>query len=384
MKFIALIWAGIFRKLVRSLLTLASIVVAFLLFGLLQAVTVAFNSGAALSEADRLVVAPKYSIIDDIPVSYGARVAQVPGVKFVTHMSWFGGTYKEPGNFFPRWPVDVEYFFEVFPEYLLSDEQKQQFASTRTAAIVGREIADKYELKVGDKIPLVYSIWPNKDGGPWEFDLVGIYEGKDDTVSTSQMFMNYAFFDEYRAFGEGGVGQFMIAIEDPKASAAIARQIDSLFTNSSDETKTQTEKAYNQMFANQTGDIALIMTGILSAVFFTILLLTGNTMSQAIRERIPELAILKTVGFSNRAVLMIVLTESTVMTLMGSALGLAISAFVIQGMPASTPFLGGTTLPSIVVGQGVLTALILGLIVGTPPAVRAMQLSIVDALGEHA
>ena len=384
MKFIALIWAGIFRKLVRSLLTLASIVVAFLLFGLLQAVTVAFNSGAALSEADRLVVAPKYSIIDDIPVSYGARVAQVPGVKFVTHMSWFGGTYKEPGNFFPRWPVDVEYFFEVFPEYLLSDEQKQQFASPRTAAIVGREIADKYELKVGDKIPLVYSIWPNKDGGPWEFDLVGIYEGKDDTVSTSQMFMNYAFFDEYRAFGEGGVGQFMIAIEDPKASAAIARQIDSLFTNSSDETKTQTEKAYNQMFANQTGDIALIMTGILSAVFFTILLLTGNTMSQAIRERIPELAILKTVGFSNRAVLMIVLTESTVMTLMGSALGLAISAFVIQGMPASTPFLGGTTLPSIVVGQGVLTALILGLIVGTPPAVRAMQLSIVDALGEHA
>jgi putative ABC transport system permease protein len=383
-KFIALIWAGIFRKLVRSLLTLASIVVAFLLFGLLQAVTVAFNSGAALSEADRLVVAPKYSIIDDIPVSYGARVAQVPGVKFVTHMSWFGGTYKEPGNFFPRWPVDVEYFFEVFPEYLLSDEQKQQFASTRTAAIVGREIADKYELKVGDKIPLVSSIWPNKDGGPWEFDLVGIYEGKDDTVSTSQMFMNYAFFDEYRAFGEGGVGQFMIAIEDPKASAAIARQIDSLFTNSSDETKTQTEKAYNQMFANQTGDIALIMTGILSAVFFTILLLTGNTMSQAIRERIPELAILKTVGFSNRAVLMIVLTESTVMTLMGSALGLAISAFVIQGMPASTPFLGGTTLPSIVVGQGVLTALILGLIVGTPPAVRAMQLSIVDALGEHA
>jgi len=317
-------------------------------------------------------------------LSYGARVAQVPGVKFVTHMSWFGGTYKEPGNFFPRWPVDVEYFFEVFPEYLLSDEQKQQFASTRTAAIVGREIADKYELKVGDKIPLVSSIWPNKDGGPWEFDLVGIYEGKDDTVSTSQMFMNYAFFDEYRAFGEGGVGQFMIAIEDPKASAAIARQIDSLFTNSSDETKTQTEKAYNQMFANQTGDIALIMTGILSAVFFTILLLTGNTMSQAIRERIPELAILKTVGFSNRAVLMIVLTESTVMTLMGSALGLAISAFVIQGMPASTPFLGGTTLPSIVVGQGVLTALILGLIVGTPPAVRAMQLSIVDALGEHA
>lgn len=384
MKFIALIWAGIFRKPVRSLLTLASIVVAFLLFGLLQAVTVAFNSGAALSEADRLVVAPKYSIIDDIPVSYGARVAQVPGVKFVTHMSWFGGTYKEPGNFFPRWPVDVEYFFEVFPEYLLSDEQKQQFASTRTAAIVGREIADKYELKVGDKIPLVSSIWPNKDGGAWEFDLVGIYEGKDDTVSTSQMFMNYAFFDEYRAFGEGGVGQFMIAIEDPNASAAIARQIDSLFTNSSDETKTQTEKAYNQMFANQTGDIALIMTGILSAVFFTILLLTGNTMSQAIRERIPELAILKTVGFSNRAVLMIVLTESTVMTLMGSVLGLAISAFVIQGMPASTPFLGGTTLPSIVVGQGVLTALVLGLIVGTPPAVRAMQLSIVDALGEHA
>ncbi len=384
MKFVALIWAGIFRKPVRSLLTLASIVVAFLLFGLLQAVTVAFNSGAALADVDRLVVAPKYSIIDDIPVSYGARVAQVPGVKYVTHMSWFGGTYKEQGNFFPRWPVDVEYFFEVFPEYLLSDEAKQQFKATRTAAIVGREVADKHDLRVGDKIPIIPNIWPNIDNGTWEFDLVGIYEGEDDTVSTNQMFMNYAFFDEYRAFGEGGVGQFMISIDDPNASAEIARQIDAMFANSSDETKTQTEKAYNQMFANQAGNIAFIMTGILSAVFFTILLLTGNTMSQAIRERIPELAILKTIGFTNRAVLLIVLSESTVMTLMGSAIGLALAGFVIPGMPASTPFLGGTTLPTIVVAQGIFIAMILGLIVGTPPAVRAMQLSIVDALGEHA
>jgi putative ABC transport system permease protein len=384
MKFLGLIWAGVFRKPIRSVLTISSIVIAFLLFGMLQSVTVAFNSGVALSEADRLVVAPKYSIIDDIPVSYMSRISQVPGVRHVTHMSWFGGTFKEAGNFFSRWPVDVERFFEVFPEYVLADEAKEKFKSTRTAAIIGREIADNYGLKVGDKIPLIPNIWPNKDGGSWEFDLVGIYEGDSDTVSTNQMYMNYEFFDEYRSFGQGGVGQFVITIDDPLQSAAIAQQIDALFANSSDETKTQTEKAYNQMFANQSGNIALIMTGILSAVFFTILLLTANTMSQAIRERIPELAILKTLGFSNRAVLILVLSEAVVMTLFGSAVGLALSSLAITGLPASTPFLGGTVLPTIVVIQGVVVAVLLGFVVGAPPAMRAMRLSIVDALGEHA
>jgi len=383
-KFLGLIRAGMFRKRARSLLTLAGIVVAFLLFGLLQSVAVAFRSGVVLADADRLVVAPKYSIIDEIPVSYGPRIASIAGVRHVTHLSWFGGTYKEPANFFPRLSVDVAQFFEVFPEYLLDDETKRRFMTTRTAAIVGREIAEKYELEVGDRIPLIPDIWPNEDNLPWEFDLVGIYDGADDSVSTRQMYMNYEFFDEYRAFGRGKVGQFMITLEDPNTATAIGRRIDAMFANSSDETKTQTEKAYNRTFANQAGDIAFIMTAILFAVFFTILLLTGNTMSQAIRERIPELAILKTLGFSNRAVLLIVLAESTLMALIGCVVGLSLAAVVIPGLPAATPFLGGTTLPAVVVLQGLLVAVLLGLAVGAQPALRAMRLSIVEALGERA
>ncbi len=384
MKYVGLIWAGIFRKPVRSLLTMASIVIAFLLFGILQSVTVSFNSGIILAEADRLVVAPKYSIIDDIPVSYGPRIAQTPGVKYVTHMSWFGGTYKDPENFFPRWPVDTGQFFEIFPEFMLDEGEKQQFKTLRTAAIVGREVADKYDIQVGDKMPLIANIWPNKDNRLWEFDLVGIYDGRDEKVAADQMYMNYEFFDEYRAFGTGGVGQFVITIEDQGQSAEIAKRIDAMFANSSDETKTQTEKAYNQMFANQAGNIALVMTAILSAVFFTILLLTGNTMSQAMRERIPELAILKTLGFTNRSVLLLVLTESVCMAMVGCVLGLVVAAAVIAEMPASVPFLGGTVMPAVVAIEGVVVAILLGLVVGAPPAWNAMKLSIVDALREHA
>ena len=384
MKYVGLIWAGIFRKPVRSLLTMASIVIAFLLFGILQSVTVSFNSGIILAEADRLVVAPKYSIIDDIPVSYGPRIAQTPGVKYVTHMSWFGGTYKDPENFFPRWPVDTGQFFEIFPELMLDEGEKQQFKTLRTAAIVGREVADKYDIQVGDKMPLIANIWPNKDNALWEFDLVGIYDGRDEKVAADQMYMNYEFFDEYRAFGTGGVGQFVITIEDQGQSAEIAKRIDAMFANSSDETKTQTEKAYNQMFANQAGNIALVMTAILSAVFFTILLLTGNTMSQAMRERIPELAILKTLGFTNRSVLLLVLTESVCMAMVGCVLGLVVAAAVIAEMPASVPFLGGTVMPAVVAIEGVVVAILLGLVVGAPPAWNAMKLSIVDALREHA
>ena len=382
MKFLGLVRAGLFRRPVRSLLTIASILVAFLLFGLLQSVTVSFNSGIILSGADRLVVAPKYSIIDDIPVSYGPRIAGVPGVVHVTHLSWFGGTYKDAGNFFPRWPVDTEAFFEVYPELDLPEDRKAAFKSLRTAAIIGTQVAETHGIKVGDKIPLIPNIWPNKDKLPWEFDVVGVYDS-DDPLRLNEMFINYEYFDEYRAFGQGTVGQFVVRIRDPSRNAEIARQIDALFANSSDETKTQTEKAYNQMFANQIGDIALIMTAILSAVFFTILLLTGNTMVQSLRERIPELAILKTVGFSNRSVLCIVLAEAIMIVLVGSLPGLAIAALIIEGLPVSTPFLGGMSLPGIVVAEGVLVAILLGVLVGLPPAVRANRLSIVEALGEH-
>jgi putative ABC transport system permease protein len=217
----------------------------------------------------------------------------------------------------------------------------------------------------------------------WEFDLVGIYDVANDSVETEQMFMNFEFFDEYRQWSQGTVGNIVVKINDPDNSAAIASEIDRLFANSSDETKTTTEKAYNQMFAKQVGDIGLIMTGILSAVFFTILLLTGNTMAQAIRERIPELAILKTIGFSNISLLMIVLCEALLIVLVGSLPGLMLAAVLLARFSQSVAIFNGVELSGLIVAQGVGLAFLMALLVGLPPALRAMRLNIVDALGDH-
>lgn len=383
MKFFGLIWAALYRKPIRSFLTLASIFVAFLLFGLLQSIAAAFSQGIDFSGVDRLIVAPKYSIIDDIPTSYIHQIRGVQGVEQIAHRTWFGGTYQDNKQFFPRWPVPAKEFLDIYPEFVIPDDQRQAFIATRTGVIMGKSLAENYNLKIGDKIPLIPNIWTNKDNGPWEFDLVGLYEGEDKSIDENQMFINFEFFDEYRAFGQGAVGTIIVKISDPDRGAEIASTIDTMFANSSDETKTTTEKAYNQMFAKQMGDIGFIMTSILFAVFFTILLLTGNTMAQAIRERIPELAILKTIGFSNVNVLVIVLAESLLITLLGSIPGLALAGYLVPGLSRAVSFLNGMELTAGIVLQGVALAVAMALIVGLPPAIRAMRLNIVDALGEH-
>ena len=320
---------------------------------------------------------------DLLPISYLTRLKQVDGVEQVAHQSWFGGTYIDRANFFPKWPVPPKEFLEVFPELVMPEDQKLAFIEGRTGVIIGKKLAQQHQLKIGDKIPVIPDIWPNKDNGPWEFELVGIYEVPGEEAKEGQMYINFEFFDEYREYATGGVGNFTVKITDSARSAEIAAEIDSMFSNSSDETKTSTEKAYNQMFAKQMGDIGFIMTAILSAVFFTILLLTGNTMAQAIRERIPELAILKTLGFSNTSVLVIVLAESTLIALVGGLPGLALAGVLMTELGQAIPFLGGAEMTADVFLQGVALAIAMGLIVGAPPALRAMRLNIVDALGEH-
>ncbi len=383
MKYLGLILAAMLRKPVRSALTVASLFIAFLLFGLLHSVSVAFTQGINFSGVNRLIVAPKYSIIDDIPLNYMNRLRGIQGVELIAHRSWFGGTYQDSQQFFARWPVPPAEFLEIYPEFILPAGEKEAFIKTRTGTILGREVADAYGVKLGDKLPIIPDIWPNKDNGPWVFDVVGVFDGADDSVDTNQMFINYEFFDEYRQFGNGGVGNFVLQISDPVRSAEIAAEIDAMFANSNDETKTTTEKAYNQMFAKQIGDIGFIMTGILSAVFFTILLLTGNTMGQAIRERIPELAILKTIGFNNRSVLMLVLAEAVFLTLLGCIPGLAVAQLLIPGLAGMAPFFDGVEMTITIYLQGLGLAVLLGFIVGLPPALRAMRLNIVDALSEH-
>jgi putative ABC transport system permease protein len=384
MKYLHLIWAALFRKKTRTLLTVLSLVVAFLLFGMLDAVRVAFTVRETLEGAGRLISSSRLSIIQPLPYGYLGRIQQVPGVEAVAYANWFGGIYQDRKNFFANFAVSPN-FVDMYGEFLLPPEQKAAFANTRTGALVGENLALRHGWKVGDKIPLEATIFPHVSGtNTWTFDLVGIFRARDkqDRGQEDQMWFRYDYFDEGRTFAKGTVGWYVIKVNDPLRASDVALAIDKLFANSADETKTQTEKQFSLDFVKQLGDIGLIVTSIMGAVLFTILLLTGNTMSQAVRERIPEFAVLKTIGFTNQSLLWLVLAESLTLTALGGVTGLVLASFAAQALSAA--FRGGAFsvgLQSWVTGVAVMLALGLG--VGLPPAWRAMRLRIVDALGGH-
>jgi putative ABC transport system permease protein len=249
---------------------------------------------------------------------------------------------------------------------------------TRTGAVIGVELAKKYGWKIGDRVPLHSTIWTKPDGtSDWNFDIVGIYDDPDDKSQANAFFFNHSYFDEGRSFSKGTVGWYIERIKDPTAAAANGAAIDHLFLNSSDETKTQTEKEFNQSFLKQLGDINFIVTSILGAVFFTLLFLTGNTMMQSLRERVPELAVLKTLGFTDGGVLAVVLAECLLLCVISALIGLGIAALLF---PLMKDVIGVVNLPVSVIGLGIGVAVLLALVTGLPPAWRAMRLNIVDAL----
>jgi putative ABC transport system permease protein len=382
MKYLRLIASNLKRKKLRTILTAASIAVAFVLFGFLAAVRVAFSQGVDVAGLDRLVVRHKVSIIQLLPESYGDRIAGIDGVDLVLHMTWFGGVYQKPSNFFPQIAVQPEPFLEMFPEYVLDDDERQAFLSTRTAAIVGRVTADRFGWKVGDRIPIQATVWTKKDGSAgWEFDLVGIYEGAEKGTDTSQFFFRYDYFDESRQWGDGEVGWYYVRIADPDRTAEIVKAIDAEFANSPAETKAEPEGAFIQGFASQVGNIAKIIKAILAAVFFTILLIAGNTMAQAVRERIGELAVLKAVGFTDRGVLALVLGESCLLAAAGGFLGLAAAWLYItfEGDPTGGVF-PVFYFPAKDIVLGVVLVLALGVAAGLLPSLQAQRLRIADAL----
>ncbi len=384
MKFMHLLWANLLRKKARTILTVLSIVVAFLLFGMLDAVRVAFTVRDSLEGASRLVVSSKLSIIQPLPYGDLQQIQRLPGVETVVYANWFGGIYQDRKNFFANFAVSDNYL-DIYPEFVLPKEQKQAFATTRTGAVVGENLAKRFGWKLGDKIPLEGTIFPHKSGtNTWTFDLVGIFKAREarDRNQEDQMLFRYDYFDEGRTFGSGTVGWYVAKIADPNQAATIANRIDKLFANSADETKTQTEKQFSLDFVKQMGDIGLIVSSIMGAVFFTILLLTGNTMSQAVRERIPELAVLKTIGFSNQGVLWLVLGESLLLIMSGGIVGLILSTLGVHALSAA--FRGGVFQVDVfswLTGAGLMVVLAIG--VGLPPAWRAMRLRIVDALSTH-
>ncbi len=380
MKFLHLVWGNLLRKKLRTSLTLLSILVAFVLFGFLCAIKQALIGGVELAGADRLIVRHKVSLIQLLPESYQARMERIPGVTAVTHQTWFGGIYQEPKNFFMQNPVVPAAFLQMFPEFILPPEQLKAWLTTRTGAIVGRNTADRFHWKVGDKIPIMSPIWMRKT---WEFDIVGIFEGAKKGTDTTSLFFRYDYFDEVRKgqnWGTGLVGWYTIRIKDPASAATVAQLVDREFENSPAETKTEPEGAFVQGFANQIGNIALIVAGILGAVFFTILLVTGSTMSQAVRERIGELGVLKAIGFTNGQVLALVLAESCLLTGLGGVLGLGLALLMTSGGDPTGGMLPMFFFPmrDVLLGLGISVGL--GLITGILPAQQAMRLRVAAAL----
>ena len=387
MKYLPLLWAGLFRKKTRTVLTLLSVSVAFLLFGLLQAVTMAFESGADSADAKRLLTTARYSIIELLPISYLHRIEQVPGVVGVAAAEWFGAKYQNESNAFPVFAVDPRRYLDMYPEFTIATEQRQAFIKTRTGAVAGQRLVERYGWQLGQKLPISSEIYPKVDGSmSWEFDLVGMLDADDPAVrgNTDLVLINGEYFDEARQSNKGRTGWYIERIADPAQARAISAAIDALFMNSPDETKTQPEKEFAIGFAKQVGDIGVLVKRILVAVFFTILLLTGNTMAQSMRERIPEFAILKTLGFSDGKVTALVLAEAVVMLLLGGGLGMLAATSLL---PALNGAIGGRFPALFVNGSAWLVALgiavVLALAIGLHPALRAWRLKIVEALAGH-
>jgi putative ABC transport system permease protein len=381
MKYFHLIWSNLKRKKVRTMLTILSILVAFVLYGLLSSIKEALTGGVQMAGADRLVVRHKVSIIQLLPESYKARMERIPGVILASHQTWFGGIYQDPKNFFMQCPVVPEDFLTMSPEFLLAPEQKKAWLQTRTGAIVGRKTAEKFHWKIGDKVPIQSSIWSQANGNhTWEFDIVGIFDGKEKSTDTTPLFFRYDYFDEARVGGKGMVGWYSIRVKDPSKAAETAQLVDKEFENSDAETKTEPEGAFVQAWASQIGNIELIVVAILGAVFFTILLVAGNTMSQAVRERTGELGVLKAIGFTNAQVVVLILVESCLLSALGGGLGLGLAWLLISRGDPTGGLLPLFFFPVRDLLIGVALCFALGLATGIFPALQTLRLRVADAL----
>jgi putative ABC transport system permease protein len=375
-KYLHIILANLGRKKFRTVLTVGSFTVALFLFGLLVVIDIALNQGADVAGADRLIVLNRVSMIQPLPIAYQERIRGISGVEEVTHFVWFGGVYQDQRNFFPNFAVDVETARDVYPEYKLPDEHWNAFVADRQGCIVGRDIAKRFGWKVGDRIPLEGTIWR----GTWEFNIHGIYDLEGVNVQSNELWFQYDYLEEQRPFFKGTVGWYGVSIARGADAVRISKEIDDRFANSPWETKTETEKAFMAGFAKQIGNIRLLLVSVGSVVFITLLLVTGNTMAMSVRERTGELAVMKTVGFTDHGTLGLVMAESTMLAAAGGAIGLVlVKLFTLRGDPTGG-MLGIFYLPNSQMLVGFVFAVGLGLVAGLVPGLNAMRLRIVDAL----
>ena len=382
MKYLPLLWRNLLRRKVRTIFTIGSIFIAFVLFGILMAVRSAFSMGVDLAGVDRMMVLNKISLIMPLPASYEERLKQIEGVTSVTHANWFGGYYQEPKNQFANMAVESDNWLEMYPEFALPEDQKKAWLADRSGAIVGVDTATRFGWKVGDRIPLQATIFRRPDGAAWEFNISGIYDSPVKGTDKTQLFFHWDYLNEaVRNSGFANqVGWYVIRVADPAQSPVIAKKVDDMFANSPAETKTDTEKAFVQGFAKQVGNIALITQLIATSAILMILLVTANTMAQSIRERTNELAVLKTLGFDDGRVLRMVIAESCLIALVGGLAGLAAGWLIVARGDPTGGFLPTYYFPVRDVVVGVVLVVLLGLVAGTLPALQAGRLRIVDAL----
>jgi putative ABC transport system permease protein len=379
MKFLPLLWSSLWRKKVRTIFTLLSVFIAFLLFGLLMTIRTAFSFGVEIAGLDRLVLIHKVSLIMPLPVSYLERLRTTEGVALATHNTWFGGVYQDPSNFFAQIAVEPESFLKIYPEYRVPPDQLAAWDADRQGVIVGVDLARRFNWKVGDRVPIQGTIWQPKSGQTWEFNISGLYDGEPG-IDKTQFFFRYDYLNENRSQGDGLVGWYVVKIADASRAQAMGAMFDDMFANSSAETKTTTEKGFVEGFAKQVGDIGAIMVAILVAVLFTMLLVAANTMAQSVRERTSEVGVLKTLGFSNGQILSLVLGESIVIALLGGAAGLGLAWLIVQQGDPTGGMLPIFVLPGRDVAIGAGLIVLLGLVAGALPAATAMNLKITDAL----
>ena len=382
MTLVELVQKNLFRKRLRTILTIVAIFVAFLIFGILATFQKALNAGVEVAGADRLITVNKINFTLPMPLAYATRTAAVPGVKQVAHAEWFGGYYKEPRNFLVAFAIDPKNYLDIYPEYVLPPAQREAFLRNKTGLVVGKAVADQYGWKAGDRVPLKSNIYRQRNGSDtWDFTIEGIVTGNDARVDTNFVMFHYQYLADTRSFGDGTTGWMILKTADTKENARIMREVDALFANSAFETETKTEQAFNKAFAEQLGDLGFIVTSVVGAAFVTILLIVGNTMMLTVRERTNEIAVMKTIGFTTNRIFGLVLAESMLLALIGGVLGVVAAwlfSFALAG-PLSrfgpVAFSYDTALTAFV-----LMAL-LGFLTGVIPAYRAMNTNIITALG---
>jgi putative ABC transport system permease protein len=379
-----LVRKNLFRKKLRAILMIVSILVAFLIFGVLGAFYRAFTSGEEAAADDRLVVVNKINFTQPLPIAYFNRVRGIEGVRQVTHANWFGGYYQDPKNFMVAIAIEPETYLDIYArDYGVTPEERTAFVRERSSAIVGETLARKWGWKVGDRIPVNSNIFSQKNGSrTWDFTIAGIITPHKPQVDTNFMLFQYAYFDETRSFGKDQIGWMILQTASPSMNDRVAKAIDQMFANSSYETATDTEKAFNKAFAAQLGNIALIVTLVVGAAFVTILMIVGNTMALTVRERTREIGVMKTLGFSGGRILGLVLGESVLLALLGGVPGLALAALIAFSLRAAMAnFVPGFAVTPAIAVIGFVLMLGLGVLTGLIPALNAMRLKIATALG---